>query len=207
MYSLEESWNRAWADLHLKGDGATTYRSLLAAWSEKHRGYHTLQHLSECMVALDSIRALVPHAAEIEFALWFHDAVYNPKRSDNEAKSAEWAAATLSAAGASKDTTQQVERLVMVTTHDALPQTLDERFLVDIDLSILGSDESRFAEFEHQVREEYSFVPGFLFQMKRKAILKTFLAREHIYSTPAFRERLEASARRNLEQVVHGRAA
>jgi predicted metal-dependent HD superfamily phosphohydrolase len=207
MYSLEQSWNRAWAELHLQGDGANTYRSLLAAYSETHRGYHTLQHLRECIAALDSIRALVPHAAEVEFALWFHDAIYNPKRSDNEARSAEWAVSTLSSAGASAESTRQVESLIMVTTHDALPQTLDEQFLVDIDLSILGSDESRFAEFERQVREEYSFVPSFLFRMKRKAILKTFLARNHIYSTPAFRENLEASARRNLKLVVHGRAA
>ena len=34
--------------------------------------------------------------------------------------------------------------------------------------------------------------------MKRKAVLKSFLDREHIYNTPHFRERCEAQALRNL---------
>jgi predicted metal-dependent HD superfamily phosphohydrolase len=159
------------------------------------------------MAAFETVREAVPHAAEVEIALWFHDAVYDTKRSDNEKRSAEWATEALTSVGASVDVSNLVERLVMVTTHDALPQTLDEKYLVDIDLSILGATEQRFAEFERQVREEYSFVPGFLFRMKRKAILKTFLEREHIYSTPHFRNVLEASARRNLELVVRGRVA
>jgi predicted metal-dependent HD superfamily phosphohydrolase len=87
----------------------------------------------------------------------------------------------------------------MVTTHDATPQTLDEQLLVDIDLSIIGAEDQRFAEFERQVREEYSFVPGFLFRMKRKTILKTFLERPRIYSTSHFSALLEGKARRNLE--------
>jgi predicted metal-dependent HD superfamily phosphohydrolase len=159
------------------------------------------------MAAMESVRDMVPHPAEVEMALWFHDAIHDPKRSDNERRSADWAIATLSDAGASPDSTKLVERLVMVTTHDALPQTLDEQFLVDIDLSIIGADDQRFDEFERQVREEYSFVPGFLFRMKRKAILRTFLEREHIYSTPHFRVMLERKARRNWERVVHGRGA
>lgn len=73
-----------------------------------------------------------------------------------------------------------------------------------VDLSILGADGQRFAEFDQQVREEYSFVPGFLFRMKRKSILRTFLEREHIYSTPYFRQRLETAARRNLQAVLKG---
>lgn len=202
MSAIEQSWSRTWSGLKLDGNGEAVLQQLLAAWSEPHRKYHTLQHLSECLAALASVRAEVQHAAEIEFALWFHDAIYDVKRSDNEARSAAWASATLEKAGASAASTRLVHDLVMVTTHDALPQTLDEQILVDVDLSILGADEQRFAEFESQVRQEYSFVPGFLFRMKRKSILRTFLDRENIYSTPHFRERLEEAARRNLALAV-----
>ena len=159
------------------------------------------------MAALESVTAMAPHPAEVEMALWFHDSVYDTKRSDNEARSAAWAKKALSAAGASTESLRLVEDLILVTKHDALPQTPDEQVLVDIDLSILGAAEQRFAEFERQVREEYSFVPGLLFRMKRKAILRTFLEREHIYSTPHFRELLENSARQNLELVLNGRVA
>jgi predicted metal-dependent HD superfamily phosphohydrolase len=201
---LEQSWRRAWSGLHLAGDGMAIHQQLLTAYSEAHRSYHTLQHLAECIAALEPVITTAPHGAEVEFALWFHDAVYDTRRSDNEARSAEWARQTLSAAGASSETTSLVQSLIMATKHDALPRTLDEQILVDVDLSILGASEQRFAEFERQVREEYSFVPGFLFRMKRKSILRTFLEREHLYGTPHFRELLEATARRNLEQVVRG---
>lgn len=160
--------------------------------------------LSECLAALESVREMIPHPSEVEMALWFHDAIYDPKRSDNEKRSAEWARQTLSGAGAEPHATELVERLVLITRHEALPRTLDEQFLVDIDLSILGANSQRFAEFESQVREEYSFVPGFLFRMKRRAILRSFLERAHIYSTSHFGALLEKPARRNLERAVRG---
>jgi predicted metal-dependent HD superfamily phosphohydrolase len=201
--ALEQSWRRAWSGLHLSGDGIETCQQLLAAYSEPHRSYHTLQHLLECMAALESVLAIAPHPAEVEMALWFHDSVYDTRRSDNEARSAAWAKKALSSAGASAESLRSVEDLVMVTKHDALPHTPEGQILVDIDLSILGASEQRFAEFERQVRQEYSFVPGFLFRMKRKAILRTFLERQRIYSTPHFHALLESAARRNLEMVLN----
>src|SRR6478735_4057334 len=108
MEALKQSWMRAWSGLQLTGDGADLYGQLVAAYSEAHRKYHTLQHLSECVATLDSVRASIPHPAEVEIALWFHDAIYDTKRSDNEAQSAEWATTALSAAGSSADSTALV---------------------------------------------------------------------------------------------------
>ena len=48
------------------------------------------------------------------------------------------------------------------------------------------------------MRAEYSWVPGLIYRVKRKAVLKSFLDRAHLYNTPHFRERCEAQARRNL---------
>jgi predicted metal-dependent HD superfamily phosphohydrolase len=143
--ALEQSWRRAWSGLHLLGDGIETCQQLLAAYSEPHRSYHTLQHLLECTAALESVLAIAPHPAEVEMALWFHDSVYDTRRSDNEARSAAWAKKALSSAGASAQSLRSVEDLIMVTKHDALPQTPDEQILVDIDLSILGASEQRSA--------------------------------------------------------------
>ena len=87
-----------------------------------------------------------------------------------------------------------------------MPQTRDEQVLVDVDLAILGAAPARFAEYELQIREEYAHVPGFLFRMKRRAILKSFLDRLAIYSTPLLREQLESRARINLATAIAGAA-
>lgn len=94
----------------------------------------------------------------------------------------------------------------MATRHTAVPVGMDEQVLVDIDLSILGAAPQRFAEYEAQIRQEYKHVPSFLFRRKRKAILRSFLERSHIYSTSYFRERLEDAARSNLRRAVGERA-
>ena len=137
-------------------------------------------------------------------ALWFHDAVYEPKRSDNEARSAERGAAVLAAAGAAGELIERFRELVMATRHEARPGSADARLLVDIDLAILGAGPERFAEYEAQVRKEYAHVPEFLFRIARSRILEQFLARPAIYSTPRFKDRFEAQARANLLRSLEG---
>ena len=56
---------------------------LLRRWGEPHRHYHDRRHLSEVLAALpdDAPRA-------VRLAAWYHDAVYDPTRDDNEEASA-----------------------------------------------------------------------------------------------------------------------
>jgi predicted metal-dependent HD superfamily phosphohydrolase len=88
----------------------------------------------------------------------------------------------------------------MATRHDAVPVDADAQLLVDIDLSILGAERERFDEYERQIRAEYAFVPALIFNAKRRQILRSFLDRPRIYSTPAFSV-LEATARANLARA------
>ena len=135
-------------------------------------------------------------------ALWFHDAIYQPKRNDNEDKSADWGAEVLARAGAPASVVDRFRGLVLATRHEAQPQSADARLLVDIDLSILGAEPARFDEYEAQVRKEYAHVPDLFFRMGRAKILKHFLARPAIYSTASFRDRFEARARTNLQRSL-----
>ncbi|HAV35699.1 MAG TPA: N-methyl-D-aspartate receptor NMDAR2C subunit [Massilia sp.] len=176
--------------------------ALLDAYSEPQRHYHTLQHLEECLAHFDALRHLAEHPAEIELALWFHDAVYDIHAHDNEARSADWASSALLAAGLAPDACRRVHGLVMATCHDALPASLDAQLLTDIDLAILGAGPERFAEYEAQIRAEYAHVPQALFLDKRRQILRGFLDREHIFQTQPCRERFEAAARRNLAHAI-----
>lgn len=196
------SWQRAWTGIGAAGEGAPLFGRLKAAYAEPQRHYHTLQHLGECLAAFDGARALAEHPHEVELALWFHDAVYDVKRHDNEQRSAEWARDALLDAGVAADAAQRVHDLVMATRHTAVPGEQDERLLVDIDLSILGAERARFDEYEQQIRREYAYVPGFLFRRKRREILRGFLDRPAIYGTPHFHAALEARARENLARAT-----
>jgi predicted metal-dependent HD superfamily phosphohydrolase len=197
MPDLKETWRLAWADLELQAP-AGLYEALVAAYEEPQRHYHSLQHLAECLVHFDQARHLVHRPGEVALALWFHDAVYDVQGKSNEQQSADWAVRVLTAAGAGEASQARVSQLIMATRHQAEVHEPDQQLLVDIDLSILGATPERFAEYDRQVRAEYSWVPGLIYRVKRKAVLKSFLDREHIYNTLYFRERFEARARSNL---------
>jgi len=198
---LEPSWRRVWRQLGLTPpDGLR--EKLLAAYGESQRHYHALQHLEECIAHFDGAVDLATQPGEVEIALWFHDAVYDPQGKDNERRSADWAEQVLRDCGAAKAVRQRVHALIMATCHDAEPTDADQRLLVDIDLAILGAPAPRFAQYDQQVRAEYAWVPAFLYRMKRAEILKGFLARQPIYHTEHFRQRYEEQARANLRSVL-----
>ena len=199
---FQRSWARAWSGLGASGPGLELRDALLAAWDTPQRHYHTLRHLHESLALFEQQAALASRPAEVEIALWFHDAIYDPRAKDNEERSARWADTALAGAGVASEVCSRVAKLVMATRHEALPATGDEALLVDIDLAILGAGEERFDEYETEVREEYAWVPGAIFRHKRREILAQFMARPAIYSTPPLRERLEGRARENLRRAV-----
>lgn len=179
-----------------------TYSELLKAYSEKHRFYHTVLHIESCLRYIDQIKAIAEYPNEIELALWFHDAIYNPHSSNNELKSAKWAIDFLSQNAAAENVLTRVYNLIMVTLHDSPAQSKDEEILVDIDLSILGTPSDVYELFEKAIRKEYKWVPLFMFRKKRKKILLSFLKRNRIYQNKYFYEKLEVQARENLSNAI-----
>ncbi|MBT2301147.1 N-methyl-D-aspartate receptor NMDAR2C subunit [Variovorax paradoxus] len=196
------SWLDAWRELGVAAPDEALLAELLAHYSGPHRAYHTLQHLDECLAGLARERSNAERPAEIALALWFHDAIYDVHRHDNEARSADWAQHALRAAGVAEDAARRVHAPVMATRHDAQPEGTDAQLLVDIDLSILGAPAARFAEYERQIRVEYAHVPPEVFEPRRREILGRFLARDPLYLTASVRARLETQARLNLQKAI-----
>ena len=196
------SWQDMWRRLGASASDDALFDRLVECYSEPHRSYHTMQHLEECLTHLESVRLIAERAAEVEVALWFHDAIYNTRKKDNEKRSAEWAHDSALAAGLADDQASRLYELVMATMHNAVPAGTDASVLVDIDLAILGAAVERFDEYEVQVREEYSWVLRPLYRAGRKKILQEFASRESIYSTEYFRDNYEAQARRNIARSL-----
>ena len=196
-----ERWQRLMSALGLS-DNLRTHASLVAAYREAQRHYHNGEHIDACLRHLDNVadQASAPH--EIELALWFHDAVYNPMSSTNEADSAKWAKGFLSGNAVPEEVVSRVYALIMATRHHRETSTCDEALMVDIDLAILGADPETYDRFEQNIRKEYRRVPWLLYRKKRKEILTEFVSRESLYKTEFFSKRLEAQARRNLENAI-----
>jgi predicted metal-dependent HD superfamily phosphohydrolase len=197
-----ERWRATWRGLGVVTRDDGLFGVLIDRYSEPHRKYHTLQHLDECFARLDEARGFTERIHEVELALWFHDAVYEVRRQDNEDQSASWAHVAAERAGLPDAVAERVRSLILATKHNAEPTSRDAALLVDVDLAILGAASGRFDEYERQVREEYSWVPGFLFRRKRREILEGFLARPHVYHTDHFLTCYEAPARANLVRSI-----
>ena len=197
-----ERWQKSWDRLGAPAPGILLYEQLIARYSEPHRAYHNVQHLEECFEKLNELEDHAQHLGEVELALWFHDAVYDVKRSDNEAKSADWARSVALEAGVAPPAAQRIHSLVLVTAHEAIPSDVDQRIVVDVDLSILAAPSERFEEYERQIRAEYAWVPEDVFRARRREILAQFLARPRIFSTKTFLARHEPRARENLARSL-----
>ena len=206
-FANQERWTATWKNLGVTAADAELFRRLVDAYSEHHRHYHTLQHLDECFARFDECPVRTDHANEIELALWFHDAVYDPHRSDNEEQSAQWARTEASRFGIDADAVERIHGLILATKHNVAPATEAAKVTVDVDLSILAAPEERFDDYERQVRAEYSWVPGFLFRRKRKEILESFLARPAIFQTAYFQAKYETAARHNLQRSIRALSA
>ena len=61
------------------------------------------------MAQFNALRPLAQRAAEVECALWFHDAIYDVHAHDNEQRSARWASQALVAAGVDADTVARID--------------------------------------------------------------------------------------------------
>ncbi len=178
------------------------HRELVSLYSQPQRHYHNLDHIAECLAEFESARHLAGHPVAVELAIWYHDAIYDPRAQDNEERSAELAKQRIAEAGGKPGLCNAVATLVLATqTHDPRLHP-DAPVLVDVDLSILGVPSERFLEYDGQIRREYGWVPDAPFAAKRAEILERFLARERIYFTDLFFAKYEQRARTNLQNSV-----
>lgn len=182
-------------------DDSDTAKSLVAAYTADGRHYHDARHVAKCLAWLERFRHLAERPEEIAMAIWFHDAVYDPQRNDNEELSAEWARNFLESVGADGHVTNRIEGMILATkTHEVAEG--DGALMMDIDLAILGTDADSFDIFEQDVRREYAWVPADKYRAGRAAVLQEFFERDPMYRIPEFRTELESIAKENLGRRI-----
>ena len=202
--SVLEGWLRSWAELGVPVSAPLrdVFADVVSRYAEPNRFYHTRQHLAECFERWSDPREQAEHPAEVEVALWFHDAVYDTQSDLKAARSADLAMHAARSLGIDAVPSQRIHDLIMGTRHATLPVGQDAQRLVDTALAILGTESARFVEYEHQVRQEYARVPENVFRERRAYVLRGFLERPYIFSTELFRERYGRRARENIRQSL-----
>ena len=182
-------------------DAGAVFDELDTLYREPHRHYHTAAHIEHCLRLFDLAADRMDDADAVEMALWFHDAIYDVPGEDNELRSAELFVARAAGRG-SEQLRARVHRLIMATTHrEAWQATLDESFIVDIDLSGFGLPWEEFLRDSRAVRAEYPHVPDSEFEAQQKKFLESLAARPVFCFTEFFRDRHEARARENIERL------
>lgn len=200
--TLEDRWKKLWKRLPADTIPQVVFETLIQAYSSTDRFYHNLTHINNCFSIFDRTTFLAAHPEEVELAIWFHDAVYDTSRDDNEQKSAEWAEKVISQSGLQRGVAERVSGLILATRHNTEVGDADAQLMVDVDLSILGADPESFWQYEENIRKEYAWVPEDLFRRRRTGILRGFLNRRSIYYHQQYRQMFEKKARQNLRQAV-----
>lgn len=176
----------------------------MVRYSEPHRAYHTLTHIEDCLAQVEASTDLSQNQRDLlTLAVWFHDAIYDPTRNDNETESARLAVQALTAEGYSPADIAEIERLILLTVGHTVGSgdTLGAR-LVSIDLSILGAEPARYDAYADAIRFEYGHVPDALYRPGRTAVMSRFLEADLLFPDPVWAERLDRQARANLRREI-----
>lgn len=195
---MRERWQALCQRFGGDADAAAWFTILESLHATPPRAYHNLDHVAECLGMLDAVKANLENADRVEFALWFHDCVYVPGRSDNEERSAQISGVCAKAQGQPAAWSTEATSLIMFTRHATPPDTNDAKWIVDIDMSILATPAGRYQKYAAAIRSEFGYVPDAQFNAGRAAFIKGLLSRPAIYHTPHMKSAHEANARANL---------
>jgi predicted metal-dependent HD superfamily phosphohydrolase len=186
--------------------------ALLERWTEPHRRYHNRTHLDRVLGTLRQLAAdeggeTSPGSADVgdlaALAGWYHDAVYEPTRSDNEEQSAAVARRQLAQLDVAEGIVAEVSRLVFLTkTHEPGQHDRAGALLCDADLAILAMPADVYDAYSAAIRAEYSHVSERDYRAGRAAVLSALTARPRLFHTGHGWAAWEQPARGNIAREL-----
>jgi predicted metal-dependent HD superfamily phosphohydrolase len=181
----------------------TLFDSLCRSYSEPHRHYHTTAHLTWLFDCLEKHADEIGDPTRLAFAVWYHDSIYDPRRRDNEARSAERAMKELDALGATPALRSHVVQLILATrNHAEGGRDYDDDIFLDADIAILASPAAEYDSYARQIRAEYAHLDDAAWAKGRTDFLKATAARERIFRSGIFEGEYAAAARENMAREL-----
>lgn len=191
----------------LAGEGADALgEALVRAWDEPQRVYHNRDHLIWLLDEAERRRAHIRDAAFVGYAIWFHDAVYEPGRPENEVFSARWARETI----ADIELGERVARVIEMTKkHHEGEAEGDAALFLDMDIAILGAPWEAYCAYAAGIRREFADYNDGAFATGRGRFLEQQLERPRTFRTDLYEAELGEIARANMrweaEEMRRGR--
>lgn len=194
---LRDAWRR-----HVGAGPAEleAFDDVLARHREPVRRYHGIRHVTWVVRHVHELAAehVVDDLGAVVAAAFFHDAVYEPRARDNEARSALLARRVLTGLGWEDARADAVAAMIGATATHASPADGDTAVLLDADLAVLGAQPSAYQAYVAGVRAEYAHLDDAAWQRGRHDVLQRLLAADPLYATGLGRRRWGARARANL---------
>lgn len=182
IYYLKNAWDIIYArskrtSFKKKELWDAEFCKLMNLYASKDRYYHTIDHLYDCIEMVNRTGGV---NIELWLALFYHDAIYDPKRGDNKNRSSELADEFLKRVGLNLTIRNKVRKLIMATTHKNPPTDGEEAVIMEIDTAIFA-DSAKFWPYERNIRSEYLHVPEKKYAKVRSGILQGFIDRGIYY--------------------------
>jgi predicted metal-dependent HD superfamily phosphohydrolase len=195
---LRVAWQR---HLGTSAEATEWFDTVLGAYRAEGRHYHGVRHVAWVVRHVEALAAEHP-VDDLDgtiAAAFFHDAVYDPTRDDNEAESAAMAERSVREIGWNEPACHRVATMVMATArHDVAGADRDTAVLLAADLAVLAAEPSRYADYATAVRREYAHIDDAGWRVGRAAVLRGLLARPHLFAPDLALDEWERRARANL---------
>lgn len=182
---------------------------LITLYNQPDRHYHNFSHINHCLGEFEKYKDSRPSSIfiekEIEYAIWFHDVIYNPHSSKNELNSVNYLIDIDWTIFNDKPDLATVAALILGTKdHSVSSESIEEahNILNDIDYSILGQPIHVYLEYMKNIRKEYWFVEPEKYYFLRKKFLSELLKTDKIYKIKYFHDKYENKARKNIEKEI-----
>lgn len=175
------------------------FQSLLARYREPGRHYHGIRHVRWVVRHVTDLAWAADDTGAVIVAAFFHDAVYDPTRPDNEAASAQLADRALTELGWETPRRRHVVQMIEATTsHDVETADRDTQVLLAADLAVLAAEPSRYSDYANAVRREYGHIADDEWRSGRTAVLRSLLDRPHLFAPVLELHEWEHRARTNI---------
>ena len=169
----------------------TLWKEIEKRHSEPTRYYHTLKHLEHIYAELPKQDIVT------EFAIFYHDIVYDASKNNNEEESAKLCEERLSLLGVSQKLITDTTQLINETkTHESSSKT--NALFLDADLAILGSPKNIYQSYIENIRKEYALYDDATYNKGRRKALKHFLEKPNLYQSAYFYNKYEKQGQQNI---------